>query len=341
MAPSFTSVLGAFFLTTWLWAASAMGQGTPPSPQERPAPDTVVSLTQRLKAGDHFELEVRKTKTPSKGPDTPLGPSRVDVDVLSEAAEGEVTVAWTTHMPVIPESAGPIPAALAKAMDGLRLEFSLDADGVPGELKNFDAVKAQVDAATDTLLKSLEGRGLDKKVLESVRAMMVEMYRDRERATMLFMQEPSGYFSGYGWAFSQPAEIHSQHVEQNNPLGGEPIPSELVTGLENYDPADPTIVVKMRQTADPEKTLPIMLASLAGLSAKAGRPMTEKERATLQSGEFGMTTDIRCVYNRASGLIERTTIRREVMINSAHQMETIEFTLVDHPPVLAAPPSGP
>lgn len=310
-----------------------------PPPAEDATPDPtrdsrrLVYIDPTLTKGSSIKLEISTMKeTSSKDGKPEKRQSSVDVliDVLDVTEDGTSKIAWTQTIPNAAADAkamGDDPmAAMLLAMDGLRLEFGLTAEGELTPLDNFETVQKRLMTVVDGTIEKRRRAGTSEESLAAVRKMVTDLYADEERATAALMKEAGLYFQIYGYELEAGVPLEYQ-TELANPLGGTAYPAEGTWRLDGFNPKanPPAKLVKVRwqQKVDEKEAVRIMVQTVREMAEKVGKPMPENEAAKLMKMQFEISDDGTYTYNRETGFIESLRYKRLTVAGDKRNSETV------------------
>jgi len=317
--------------------APAGAESPPPAQDAAPNPDRdsskLVYIDPTLTKGSSIKLEISTTKEmSSKGNKPEKRHSSVDVliEVLDVAEDGTSKIAWTQTIPNAAATAKAMVddpmAAMLLAMDGLRLEFGLTADGELTALDNFDAVQKRLITVVEGTIEKRRQAGTSEESLAAVRKMVTELYSDEALATATLMKEPGLYFQIYGYELEAGKPLEYE-TELGNPLGGAPYPAAGTWRLDGFNskasPPAKLVKVRWQQQVDEKQAIKIMVETLRSMAEKVGKPVPEDEAAKLKQMQFEISDDGTYTYNRETGFIESLRYKRMTVVDEKRSSETV------------------
>ena len=329
--------LTASFPMSVLAQAPTAPASAPPAQDATPDPDRdsrkLVYIDPTLTKGSSIKLEISTVKeTSSKGTKPEKRQSSVEVliEVLDITEDGTSKIAWTQTIPNAAADAkamGDDPmAAMLLAMDGLRLEFGLTADGELTPLDNFEIVQKRLMTVVEGSIEKRRQTGTSEESLAAVRKMMTDLYSDEVRATATLMKEPGLYFQIYGYELEAGTPLEYE-TELGNPLGGAPYPAAGTWRLDGFNPkaTPPAKLVKVRwqQQVDEKQAIKIMVETLRSMAEKVGKPVPEDEAAKLMKMQFEISDDGTYSYNRETGFIESLRYKRLTVADDKRNSESV------------------
>lgn len=325
----------AGFIAAAALAACALAQapaGQPAGESASPAEggaDKVVHVDPVLRKGASIDLEITTLKETAKQGEKPgkqKGTIEVKVEVLDVTDEDTSLIAWTQTIPNAAESAaamGDDPmAAILLAMDGLRLEFGLTAEGELTGLTNFEHVHKRLMTVVDSTIEKRRREGASEEALATAKKLTTELYADQDRTTDVLMKEASLYFQVYGYQL-QAGEPLEYETMLGNPLGGELFPASGTWRLDGFSPKAKVVKVRWQQEVEEKEAIRIMIETLRALAEKAGRPASDEDVKQLMKMRYTVSDDGTYTYNRETGFIESLRYKRVNVIDQSRSSETV------------------
>lgn len=281
-----------------------------------------IRIVPALNAGDEFRLEITRVRENSARPaQNSRTVTPVDVRVVTAGADGFVLnwVPGESRIESGQAAQDPLVQSAATALRGLQLGLRLNRAGEFDGLTNQAEVVAQLQTATDTIVRA----ALNASPPEQRGAMQKMMAQVLSPANLVAMvtRDVQTYFNLNG--VSLPVGKSSQlDIEHPSPLGGGVIPAKFVVTMKSAT-AD-TAVLGTTTAYDGAALLRMTRA----LVEQGGQKVADAELAKLT---MKMSDDGSFVHDRSVGLMREVIVNRRSEVGKDYRLDRWEIRLVRAP----------
>jgi hypothetical protein len=281
-----------------------------------------ILITPKMRAGDTFKLEISRARenTPAS-PQDGKGSTTIDVTVLTATPEG-FTIQWESGLTT--GSVAGLPEALmlttSNAMRGMKPVIRLTPDGEVAGLVNETEVLTKMQAAVDIIRRDL----VEKMPLanrQELEAILVPILSPPILIASA-VRDAATYF-GLNGAELAVGESLTADLMQQNPLGGESLPTKFTVRVESAT-AD-TALLATTTVYDGDA----LMRTTRQLLEKAGNPVSPEELAKFPAMQ--LADQGRFVFDRGVGLMREAVIIRRFSVAGQSRLDRTEIRLAVPP----------
>lgn len=288
-------------------------------PQTAPQP---VKLPCDWAVGTRYHLEITKTREhwqDDKSADKSASVLPIDVEVTGKNSDGYV-FRWTLGRgAIVAGPTNPMGERVSELNEGLRVEFTTDAQGSFKALIAPEKLEAEMAKRIETLGKELPKQGMSSEEVSSFTRILATSFRgDGYRASL--SRDPQLFYMPAGSALVL-GEKRAWDTQLQNPLGGDSLPANAYLELRAIKPEINAATVEWRQSIDPAKAIPIIEKSARAAAKQRGESLPEGLTFSMDAVEEAATY----VYDVKSGWPKSVVWTRSTFMTGIHSLETIRF----------------
>lgn len=277
--------------------------------------ESTATFFPQWKKGDKHVYEITLTKHKAIGDSLLTGissTSTVAIEVL-ESKDSVFTLEWIYRSVDMEDSItqdNKMIKRILRLSKGMRLEYTVDKNGMFLELQNWEEVRDHMDKALDRLMREFEYLKPEDELIANLRA----GYSTAENTEQSLRKEIDLYHAPYGLTYDkdQPQEFQET---LSNPLGGEDFPATIRYELVEVN--SESAEIRISQQVDEAATFEIIKQYLQALASEYGNELPEDQLPQINiSDENNYSVDL------TEGWIKRATMTRTSETAEVTQVET-------------------
>lgn len=302
-----------------------------PAPIAPAAPEKL-ALVPRWNGGEHFALEMQKTRedwVAEKLTRTSRTVTPIQVEVRAKSSSGWI-VRWTYGHTSILEGADKdkdFAERMASLSEGMQLDVRLTPAGFPDGLVDPEKLQRHYASMLSEVEKGLLQKGMETHAVAELMQQSAArvLGPDFQRLALSDVE----LYQRCQTLELRPAKLGSRveiESELENPFGGDPFPARGWFVLESLDTGAQRAVVSASLALDPVKSRDLILAWLTDLAKQSGQPPPQGPD-DLPLKELGETS--RFELDLASCTPSRVEHVRTLVIRSKKRVDRTELRRVD------------
>lgn len=156
--------------------------------------------------------------------------------------------------------------------DDIKVVIKTDEMGAFTDLVNYKEVQDYIKKST----KKLKAEFKDIPKIEDIIKEIEKNYSSKEAIKALAIKDIHQFYSFHGAKYKLNEELNTT-LKQENLLGGDPFDTEVTVIMDEINPDDNNVVIRMWQTVDPEQLTEATFNYMAKLSSEMKLPAPKRE----------------------------------------------------------------